>query len=222
MALTDGLTNYWKLDETTGNAIDSVGGNDLVNTNTTYGAGVINNGAIFNGSSSRLISTNNVTVQASYSISIWLKINDGTRVDMFLQCRVSNGATCVNIVMAGDYAVHLSNFIAEIIATNKLLVGVWSHYVVTSDGSNNSKIYRNGVLDKTGVVAHSQTIAKLILGRREDSVSWYMSGMIDEVGLWSRELTADEVNLLFRGGLGNQYAFTNTLGSLTGIQSITG
>ena len=55
MALTDNLVSYWKLDESSGNAADSVGSNTLTNTGTaTYAAGKINNGVVVNGSSQRL------------------------------------------------------------------------------------------------------------------------------------------------------------------------
>ena len=45
MALSDGLVAAWNFDESSGNAVDSIGGFTLVNTNTcTYDAGLIGNG----------------------------------------------------------------------------------------------------------------------------------------------------------------------------------
>ena len=60
MALTDNLVSYWKLDESSGNAADSVGSNTLTNTNTvTYSAGKINNGADFERDSAQYFSNLN-------------------------------------------------------------------------------------------------------------------------------------------------------------------
>jgi len=55
---TRGLVSYWKLDEQSGNAIDSVSGNTLTNNSVTYGDGKIGNGAVLNGSSGYLSITN--------------------------------------------------------------------------------------------------------------------------------------------------------------------
>lgn len=48
MALTDNLVSYWKLDESSGNASDSVGSNTLTNNGTAgYASGKINNAVDF-------------------------------------------------------------------------------------------------------------------------------------------------------------------------------
>ena len=45
-SLTTNLISYWKLDETSGTRVDSVGNNDLTDNNTVlYGAGKQGNGA---------------------------------------------------------------------------------------------------------------------------------------------------------------------------------
>src|SRR6185437_1776184 len=69
-ALTDDLLAYWKLDESSGDASDSVGSNTLTNDGSaTFSTttGVINNGVSFDGSqdlSGSLVSsaTTNITV----------------------------------------------------------------------------------------------------------------------------------------------------------------
>ena len=44
MAISDNLISYYKFDESSGNASDSVGSNTGTNTGLTYSAGIINNG----------------------------------------------------------------------------------------------------------------------------------------------------------------------------------
>lgn len=48
MSLSTNLISYWKLDETSGNAVDSVGSNTLTNNNSvSFSTALINNGANF-------------------------------------------------------------------------------------------------------------------------------------------------------------------------------
>jgi hypothetical protein len=58
MALTDNLLEYFKFDESSGDATGSVASLSAVNTSVTYGTGKINNGAIYNGSAYHTITDN--------------------------------------------------------------------------------------------------------------------------------------------------------------------
>ena len=55
MSVTTPLA-YWKLDESSGDAIDSISSLTAVNTSVTYGTGKLNNGAIYNGSAFHTVS----------------------------------------------------------------------------------------------------------------------------------------------------------------------
>src|SRR3990167_551156 len=57
MALDTNLVAYWKMDESSGDATDSVASHTLTNTNVTYGTGKINNGAAFNSTGDSLRTT---------------------------------------------------------------------------------------------------------------------------------------------------------------------
>ncbi len=71
MAITNNLISYYKLDESSGNATDRFGGNTLTNTSTTYSTGKINNGAVFNGSSSHLDAGAAVIPMGAKTMSFW-------------------------------------------------------------------------------------------------------------------------------------------------------
>jgi hypothetical protein len=80
MSLTTNLVSYWKLDESSGNAADSVGSNTLTNINTvTYAAAKINNGASINSSSNYLgitdASQTGLAITPNLSLSVWVKFN---------------------------------------------------------------------------------------------------------------------------------------------------
>ena len=75
MALTDNLVSYYKLDESSGNAADSVGSNTLTNTGTmTYGTGKINNGAVIESGKYLSIadaSQSGLDITGNMSINLW-------------------------------------------------------------------------------------------------------------------------------------------------------
>jgi hypothetical protein len=83
ISLTTNLVSYWKLDESSGNAVDSVGSNTLTNTNTvTYSSGVINNGANFVEASSQKLSITDASQSGldftgNMTLAGWVKFTAG-------------------------------------------------------------------------------------------------------------------------------------------------
>jgi hypothetical protein len=86
MALTDNLVSYWKLDESSGNAADSVGSNTGTNVGSiAYSAGKINNGATM-GSSKRFdcgVTGINITGKQAFTFAMWAKVSSYTSQNMF-------------------------------------------------------------------------------------------------------------------------------------------
>ena len=224
MALTDNLRAYWNLDESSGNAADSSGnGYTLTNTNTVgYAAALINNGADFGTSNTnkRLVTTNDLGIDGgNISISGWIKlrteISDGGFWS-FLEQR--GAATDVNYRI--DYmrsgstytlgANRARNGVSDhyVTTTGALGTSNWHHVVLTYDGT--LRFYVNGSSVGTplvtsgngsGAVNDGFAIAATANGFLHASI------YADEVGVWSRALTADEVTELYNGGIGLTYPF---------------
>jgi hypothetical protein len=83
----------------------------------------------------------------------------------------------------------------------------WNMYTFVFVGGGTSKIYSNGVLTAALENSPSGPIHSSLLqiGRSFTTISssnqvW--GGLIDEVGVWSLELTQSEVELLFNSGVG--------------------
>ncbi len=76
--------------------------------------------------------------------------------------------------------------------------GQWYHFVGTYDGAR-SKFYVNGVLISdiaaTGTIAN---LGKPVLVGKFNNLNFYLPGTIDEVRIFNRGLSADEVDLLYR------------------------
>jgi hypothetical protein len=96
------------------------------------------------------------------------------------------------------------------LASNSLLdINKWYHVVLTYDGSY-IKLYINGVLDKQ--VAQSGTIKTttnpFLIGSTYTTTGAKFNGIIDEVMIFNRALSDDEIKQLYYNGLTNKFNIT--------------
>jgi hypothetical protein len=226
--LTDDLVSYWKLDESSGNATDSHSSNTLTNANVTYDAGKIGNGALFNSTTDRFSSTSSDFAferSDTVSFSFWIKWT-GQADKVLLSRQKGDGDPWqgYNIQSTATGTKLRIEFINSISGGNYFLIdttnavftstGVWYHVVVTYSGNSNTSgitIYINGssVALSGGTNALSGSIVgsyEFNLGNRYLS-SFNIDAMLDEVGIWSRVLTSNEVTLLYNSGVGLAYPF---------------
>ena len=82
----------------------------------------------------------------------------------------------------------------------------WHHTVITNDGTN-SYVYNDGVLKNTITSSIWTTAGSLSMGIAQPTASFGFNGLIDEVGIWSRELNSTEVGELYNSGDGFAYPF---------------
>lgn len=226
MALTTNLLSYWKLDESSGNAADSVGSLTLTNTNTTpFVAGKINNGTDLEATSSQYFVNSDpasMDGMSEFSISLWLNFESLTDDRMPV---TKWGATLATdqawrLILASSkltLVVGNGSTTGTITPTTTLSTSTWYHFVYTWKGASSAgsrgKVYING----TNVTSSDGTpstmlagTADFIIGNRTGlPAGGYFDGIVDEVGIWNRELTAGEASQLYNGGQGSQYAFTD-------------
>lgn len=213
MALRDNIVAYYKLD---GNSNDSVGTNNGTDTAITYSVanGKINQGAGYNGSTSKItISDASVLKPATnFSINLWIyptsfALNFIGLFDKYV------GSTSGYAIDIQSSANKLPRFLiynganTNIIATTALAINTWYMITATYDGAN-AKIYVNGILEAT-----TSTSGSVVTGTDNptiggDGVSTNLfTGNIDEVGFWNKPLISSEISQLYNGGKGLQYPF---------------
>lgn len=221
MALDTNLIAYWKLDESSGNASDATGnGFTASNSNSVgFSTGKINNGAVFNGVN-QIFTYGNIGITGShaFTISAWIKttqtsnnrgiVNIGTNSSTnksFSMTQYDNGSDHflkANFWGGGTIAIGETN----------INTGNWVFCTVTYDGTY-IKLYVNGSLEDTSgsVIGNITGSTNNYIGLEDSSGSngLYFNGMIDEVGIWNRVLTADEVTQLYNGGAGLSYPFSS-------------
>lgn len=225
-ALTTSINNYWKLDESSGNAADSVGGSTLTNTNTiTYSAGIINNGANFSSASSQYFTTADtaaLSVTGDTTWSFWLKPSSpfGSTVDPVLIAKfLTSGQfsyyiqynSSTNTLFLVNSADGTNTGFASV-ATSALSAGTWYHFcVVYTAATPLLQVYLNGTSQGTNTNTLKTSIHDgtdpLQIGRYPAGASNYLNGELDEIGIWSRALSGTECSQLYNSGAGLQYPF---------------
>lgn len=222
--LLNGLVAYWKLNETSGNASDSVGGFTLTNNNgVTYVPGIIGNGANFvSASSQRLITTAQIITGTITTLSLvgWINrssagnivtfgFSDDARSNLFNATWYSDGNIYFQLgnVSLSDKVCHCA------------LSGTgWHHVAIVYDGSQPTDaekllVYIDDVqqvliFDTPGFPASYTVPAQYSIGWDSNPTFGYSDGIIDEVGIWNRVLTPTEVATDYNSGTGITYPFS--------------
>ncbi|NTW32584.1 MAG: LamG domain-containing protein [Bacteroidetes bacterium] len=209
------LVSYWKLDEANGNATDAVGLNTLTNNGTaTYSTGEISNGVNFNGTNQWLgkaSPTGLPTGSGACSMSLWYKSSSPSGI--YLVDFGTAACTGYHLALKIDDATHYSvdiGCVATAIAVSTIATNTWYHVVLTYPGSGTTyTLYHNGSI--LGAVTLSATpilgSTYVSLGAYNNSSTYLHTVSFDEVGIWSRALTATEVTTLYNSGAGLQYPF---------------
>ena len=219
MSLITNIVSYWKLDAASGNASDSVGSNTLTNNNSTaYNAGKINNGATFVSASSNFFSITDAAqsgldLGSACSFSFWLKPTAAN--DYFI---IGKYTTAGN---QRSYIVYFNHGAMQLFVstdgtagassdqgyTVTLVNGTWTHLVVTLNSGGTATFYQDGASlgTKSGYGTPFNATSDFTLGEANSQA--FMDGMLDEIGIWSRELSSSEVTSLYNSGTGLSYPF---------------
>ncbi|MDO8594906.1 MAG: LamG domain-containing protein [bacterium] len=205
--ITSGLVGLWSFnggDISNGVALDRSGqGNNgnLFNiaTSTFYDAGKVGQGFNFDGSNDYVKLPTDVSVNGNGTIAFWFNINAfdkipiGRNNDNDTYIHLSNATT---IVVQTDTTATAKTFTVPTIST-----GVWYHLAVTRT-SDTTRVYLNGTESSTGGQAQNPDyITVNQIGRYGDGTAgyWY-NGLLDEVRIYNRGLTAAEVKQLYDMG----------------------
>jgi len=75
----------------------------------------------------------------------------------------------------------------------------WYHLALTYDGAD-AILYLNGTAETPVPTAFEASSSSLLIGKRDDVVQGCFDGTIDEVRIYNRALSANEIETLFRRG----------------------
>ena len=185
-----------------GNANDTSGNYNGTTSNVTYSQGYINNGGVFNGSSSKL-NTGIVLASTTFSVSVWFNT---TVSGKSIIATLDSSAGSVNdrdgfYILSQTYSIFNNDvqIVAGTYNAGDQNDGNWHHIVLTNDGSN-SKLYIDGSLDRTDSSSGWNTLGSqdIHLGfiQRSPIVNWF-DGKIDQVRIFNKALSSSEVATLY-------------------------
>ena len=207
--LDDGRSDHdllLHLDETAGAALfaDASGnGRDATCSNcpTAGLPGKFGTAAAFDGSGDLIALAGSFDPPSQGTITMWLRPapDGGTR-------RVLGGHDAYEIVIHSDGTIanHLFAAGADVTYSTSILVADrWYHVAMTYDlgaGTSNSTVYLDGVLESVTDFADDDPGAiTLSIGTRTGTTNYY-EGRLDELTLWDRVLTEQEIQTLNRRG----------------------
>ena len=223
-SLATDLVSYWELEEASGTRVDSHGSNDLTDNNTVgQGTGIIGDGADFERTNTDEYLSYNDTggvfnPSGDFSISLWYKLESTGNA-----CLVDYGNDASSGWLIQDEASNRIFVRRDTTTGNKDVTYThtqdtsWHHLVVVSDQGSTLKIYYDGT-ERSSIAnggTGDGTTGEFKIGALLNGASYVneMDGVIDEVGFWSRALSASDVTALYNSGAGLPYeaaAPTNT------------
>lgn len=213
--ITD-LLSYWKLDESSGDAIDAHGDVDLTVSGASYGGtGIINDGFDFDGNDKlrKTGITGNPLDATDLSMVAWVNPTALGGFQRILGAANTGGSNRYSLLFNGDkLAYQIDGTGHADPSTTAVSDGVLTHIAVVFDASaNNVKYYINGTLDGNEPTDANEIDANLTIfciGANSDGNLQFFTGVIDEVGVWNKALTQAEITALYNGGNGLAYPLT--------------
>jgi hypothetical protein len=214
---TSGLVGYWPFN---GNANDQSGNgnNGTVNgaTLTTDRNGNANSAYSFNGISDNISipDSNSLSNMTSITISAWFNINQWDMVNnqgWFPILSKTNSSSYgkyrlgANTSISGQQPSFYGTLSTDegIISQNNLYaLNQWNQVVITISNGN-STISLNGVQVFNGATTYTgwTTIDNLplLIGKDIPGIVDYANGKIDDIGIWNRALTQQEITAMYNG-----------------------
>ena len=188
------------------NTLNDSSGNELNGSalNEVYADGIINKG--FDLTSNNIVTVNHNALYdfgtGEYTLSSWIKADKNEQVDSFIYSIFKDTSGFRLYYRVSDGAIRTrrgsSSFLSPASPTN-CITGDWVHTAISFKSNGFCQFFANGESDGeleigTGNVNNT---SELIFGSTTNFI-----GLIDEVAIWNRALTQEEIKKLYNNGNG--------------------
>jgi len=211
--LLNGLFAYWNLNEASGVRADSLGLRSLVdNVGVGSAAAKIGNGlqgvpptgnVQYNG-----LQTDFEFVGTPFTFCAWVKLaakaTDYSIVGPWRASISRSWRFYYNFTL--DHYVFDIITLGAVVAAPSPVIGTFDFAVWWNDGINSSIQINNGAIVSAAVLTPLAGAATFKIASDHSDTNPF-DGIVDEVGVWNRILTAAERTLLYNGGAGKTYPF---------------
>ncbi len=213
-SLTSSLVGWWKLNDNalTTTVVDSAGSNTGTfgdatgdpNTNAHNTAGKINGALTFDGTDD-YIDIGDVIGARAYTKVAWVKRADGVNLNNIISTGNADYSHVFWAPHTYSYKLSAGNMDTDHVQDDDpLAVDVWYQVAVTFDPAvelGKMVLYKNSVpVDSNSSVPTPSSSPKTYIGRY--NTGYNFNGTIDNVMIFNRALTAEEIKYLYNGGIG--------------------
>jgi prepilin-type N-terminal cleavage/methylation domain-containing protein len=201
-----GLVGYWPLDEGTGTLAQDMSGSgntgawngSLVN-GSHYGGGQLGTAGAFDGSTNYVNIPNALPTTSQITVSVWAKkIGAGSNNPQGVMLYLTGGSSIYldmcNSIGNGPSFQLSAGTLTLIHGGTCADIGVWTNYVGTYDGVS-TRLYVNGTQVATTGDTGTVSIGTIKIGTFTSS--FYVNGLIDDIRIYNRALSAAEVLSLY-------------------------
>lgn len=200
---TSGLVGYWNFNDGVGTKTGDISGNGNTGTvsNATWTQGRFGKALYFGGVNSFVSVPNKpiFDITSSITLSAWYKKDVGSGTNKWLVHKATVN-TSYSMFIEGGLKMRIEHPGMQDCATTEPSEGVWHHAVSTYDGAN-MRVYVDGVLKQTCAATGSINISGggIEIGSFS-STGYPFKGVIDEVRIYNRALSASEISTLYKAG----------------------
>jgi hypothetical protein len=192
-----------------GNADDISGNsnNGSLNNGATYKVGKVGQSFEFDGNNDDVSIPNSPSLNFGsnqpMSVEFWAYRSSNSGLQHLIGRRNNCDGSPINFqfVYIPNQVIFGAGFGNEVSSGQDLPLNTWTHIIGTFDGTT-FRIYMNGVLTATASGSLGATSAPLILGGSGTCPKF--GGKLDEVSIYNRALTQDEISSIFNAGIGGK------------------
>ena len=213
---TNGLVGYWPFN---GNANDQSGNSNNGTPNgatlTTDRFGIANQAYYFDGNNQNIVCSNTINSVQSITVSSWVLVNSLEGGALIIQ---NNPTNCTNVNFTSNFgylqkmafshnAINCNqpgtNLSTEASTPISNYTGTWCHVVSVIDNIGTTKLYMNGILIDSTVSNLGYNFCTSLNSTLRFGGPWWnndgqwLKGKLDDIGIWNRELTQDEITSLY-------------------------
>ncbi|MHC4500820.1 MAG: LamG-like jellyroll fold domain-containing protein, partial [Planctomycetota bacterium] len=199
-----GLIAHWKFDEGSGTiAYDSAGSNDGIVYGAVWTSGQIDGALSFDGVNDYVNCGTGppITGTGNFAVSAWVKTDSAAAGVILNQRRISSahGSYMLSVPATGyvRFAVYNSGYGFNFKSNVKVNDGLWHHIAAVRTNSTDGEIYVDGSLAGSGSGGvKSLENVPVVIGRWNGG-GLYFNGIIDDVRIYDRALSPEEIQQLY-------------------------
>ena len=216
--ILDSLNAYWTMDGDLNDTAGALGSTasttadngSVVGTagSVSFGAGKFGDAGVFDGEDGYVSVPTSADLEKagqSLSISAWLRADE---FDTGWQALVAKGeGSNYRVARRGSETTNEMSYAGgtgDIFGGPDVLDGQWHHLVAITNNGGTTELWLDGanVATGPGPAALTDTGQPLFIGNNPEALGREWQGAIDDLAIWGRSLTDDEIGQIWNGGAG--------------------